>query len=294
MRASTRSANLLRRRRRSRTSPRRSFSCRRRSLNLLTSVRRRSRLPPPRRTPLTRAKRNSSASTACIPSDRTRGWTAAISTRSCGLAANPRKTNGASAECTAARRGTAEEGPRSTGAESRQGTSGPDSRGRHRPGKPPETAVSPLRVVLPQPAHVTKPAHETKLEIVTKPFVPTPEEASPTKTVTQLPKNRRRPRSSSDAPQDRVDATLRRDRGAHPKVVVPENVVPRSVNLVTGKEEIEVLDAGELAVERSSKRPARNRIVQSGNVTITTDARGRVSTQRRRHTKLHPYLRHGW
>ena len=197
-------------------------------------------------------------------------------------------------QCTAARRGAAEEGPRSTGAESRQGTSGPDSRGRHRPGKPPETAVSSLRVVLPQPAHVTKTAHETKLEIVTEPFVPTPEEASPTKTVTQLPKTRRRPRSSSDAPQDRVDATPRRDRGAHPKIVVPENVVPRSVNLVTGKEEIEVLDAGELAVERSSKRPARNRIVQSGNVTITTDARGRVSTQRRRRTKLHPYLRHGW
>ena len=52
---------------------------------------------PPRRTPLTRAKRNSIASTACIPSDRTRGWTAAISTRSCGLAANARTANGGSA-----------------------------------------------------------------------------------------------------------------------------------------------------------------------------------------------------
>ena len=56
--------------------------------------------------------------------------------------------------------------------------------------------------------------------------------------------------------------------------MVPENVVRRSVNLETGQEEIEVLDAGELAVERFSKRPARNRIVQSDNVTISTDARG--------------------
>ena len=79
-----------------------------------------------------------------------------------------------------------------------------------------------------------------------------------------------------------------------PRVVVHENVVRRSVNLETGREEIEVLDAGELAVEHFSQRPARNRTVQSGNVTITTDARGRVSTQRRRQlTKLHPFLRRG-
>ena len=167
-------------------------------------------------------------------------------------------------------------------------------------GKPPETPISPLRVVLPQPAHVTKtapvakPTHDTKLEIVAEPFVPTPKEAIPAKIVKQLLKHRRLPRSPSDAPQGRVDATPRRDRGAHPKVVVHENVVRRSVNLETGKEEIEVLDAGVLAVERFSKRPARNRTVQSGNVTITTDARGRVSTQRRRRrTKLHPFLRHG-
>ena len=84
------------------------------------------------------------------------------------------------------------------------------------------------------------------------------------------------------------------DRGAHPKVVVHENVVGRAVNLETGQEEIEVLDAGELAVERYSRSPARNRTVQSGNRTITTDSRGRVSTKRRkRRTKLHPYLRHG-
>ena len=76
--------------------------------------------------------------------------------------------------------------------------------------------------------------------------------------------------------------------------MVHENVVRRSVNLETGQEELEVLGAGELTVERFSKRPARNRIVQSGNVTITTDARGRVSTQRRRRrTKLHPFLRRG-
>ena len=48
--------------------------------------------------------------------------------------------------------------------------------------------------------------------------------------------------------------------------MVHENVVRRSVNLETGKEEIEVLDAGDLAVERFLKRPARNRTVQSGNV----------------------------
>ena len=50
----------------------------------------------------------------------------------------------------------------------------------------------------------------------------------------------------------------RRDRGAHPAVVVHENVVRRAVNLETGEEEIEVLDAGELAIERLFKasRPA--------------------------------------
>ena len=48
--------------------------------------------------------------------------------------------------------------------------------------------------------------------------------------------------------------------------MVHENVVRRSVNLETGQEEIEVVAAGEVAVERFSKRPARNRTVQSGNV----------------------------
>ena len=86
----------------------------------------------------------------------------------------------------------------------------------------------------------------------------------------------------------------REGTGAHSKVVVHENVVRRSVNPETGRKEIEVLDAGDLAVERFSQRPARNRTVQSGNVTITTDVRGGVSTQRRRRrTKLHPFLRRG-
>ena len=75
------------------------------------------------------------------------------------------------------------------------------------PCKSPETPISPLCVVLPQPAHVTYPTHETKLEIVTEPFVPTAEEASPAKLVKQPLENRRRPRSPSDAPQGRVDAT---------------------------------------------------------------------------------------
>ena len=67
-----------------------------------------------------------------------------------------------------------------------------------------------------------------------------------------------------------------------------------AVHLETGKEEIEVVATGELAVERFSQRPARNRTVQSGNVTISTDARGRVSTQRRRRrTKLHSFLWRG-
>ena len=64
---------------------------------------------------------------------------------------------------------------------------------------------------------VTKPIHETKFEIVTEPFVPTPEKASPPKIVKQPLKNRRRPRSPSDARQDRVDATPRSDRAAHPR-----------------------------------------------------------------------------
>ena len=54
----------------------------------------------------------------------------------------------------------------------------------------------------------------------------------------------------------------REGSGAHSKVGVHENVVRRSVNLEIGREEIEVLDAGELAVERFSKRPARNRSYQ--------------------------------
>ena len=139
---------------------------------------------------------------------------------------------------------------------------------------------------------VTKPIHETKLEIVTEPFVPKAEKASPPKIVKQPLQNRPRPRLRSDAPRDRVDATPPTDRAAHPRVVVHENVVRRSVNLETGQEEIEVLATGELAVERFSRRPARNRTVQSGNVTISTDARGRVSTQhRRRRTKLYSFLR---
>ena len=76
--------------------------------------------------------------------------------------------------------------------------------------------------------------------------------------------------------------------------MVHENVVRCSIDLETGEELIEVVDAVELGVERFSKRPARNRTVQSGNVTITTDAQGRVSTKhRKRRTKLHPFLRRG-
>ena len=58
--------------------------------------------------------------------------------------------------------------------------------------------------------------------------------------------------------------------------MVHEKVVRPAGNMETGEEEIEVLDAGELAVERFSKRPTRNRTVQSGNVTVTTAGRGRV------------------
>ena len=136
---------------------------------------------------------------------------------------------------------------------------------------------------------VTKDEPELNVVVKEKPFTPTPEEDGP---MTPRGKSRRRPRGSDDD-QDEA-AAKRRDRGAHPSVVVHENVVRRAVNLETGEEEIEVLDAGELAIKRFSKRPARNRSYQSGNTTITTDARGRVSTQRRkRRKKLHPYLRHG-
>ena len=66
-------------------------------------------------------------------------------------------------------------------------------------GKSPKARTSTPRVFLPLPAPVTKNAHETKLEIVTEPFVPTPEEAIPTMIVKQPLENRRRPRSPSDA-----------------------------------------------------------------------------------------------
>ncbi len=150
-----------------------------------------------------------------------------------------------------------------------------------------EVAAAKLSSVVFTSSAPTRTISTTKTKTTAQPPV------SPPKTVTQPLKNRRRPRSPSDAPQDRVDATQRSDRAAHPRVMAHENVVRRSVNLETGKEEIEVLDAGDLAVERFLKRPARNRTVQSGNVTITTDARDQVSTQRRkRRTKLHPFLRH--
>ena len=107
---------------------------------------------------------------------------------------------------------------------------------------------------------------------VTEPFVATPEE-----TVTQPLKNRPRPRLCSDADQDSEDATPRSNRAAQPRVVVHENVVRRSVNLETGQEEIEVLDAGDLAVERFSQRPARNRTVSSPATSLSRRTRGAES-----------------
>ena len=107
---------------------------------------------------------------------------------------------------------------------------------------------------------------------VTEPFVATPEE-----TVTQPLKNRPRPRLRSDADQDSEDATPRSNRAAQPRVVVHENVVRRSVNLETGQEEIEVLDAGDLAVERFSQRPARNRTVSSPATSLSRRTRGAES-----------------
>ena len=100
---------------------------------------------------------------------------------------------------------------------------------------------------------------EPELEVVVteKPVTPTPEEDGPT---TPSGKNRRRPRGSDDDDQDE-DAAKRRDRDAHPAVVVHENVVRRAINLKTGEEEIEVLDAGELAVKSFSRSPAPNRRV---------------------------------
>ena len=110
---------------------------------------------------------------------------------------------------------------------------------------------------------------------VTEPFVATPEEI-----VTEPLKNRPRPRLRSDADQDSEDATPRSNRAAQPRVVVHENVVRRSVNLETGKEEIEVLDAGDLAVERFSQRPARNRTVSSPATSLSRRTRGAESAHK--------------
>ena len=80
-----------------------------------------------------------------------------------------------------------------------------------------------------------------------------------------------------------------------PRVVVHENVVRRSVNLETGPGR----DRG------SGRRRAGGRALLPADRPVTgpsspamslsrRDARGRVSTQRRRRrTKLHPFLRHG-
>ena len=77
---------------------------------------------------------------------------------------------------------------------------------------------------------------EIKVVVTETPFTPTTEEDGPT---TPSGKNRRRPRGSSDDDQDEK-AAKRRDRDAHPVVVVHENFVRRAVNLETGKEEIEI------------------------------------------------------
>ena len=136
-------------------------------------------------------------------------------------------------------------------------------------GKPPKARTSPPRVVLPQAAHVTphtspRPPTRPGSRSLPSLFVPTPKEAIPTTIVKQPLKNRRRPRSPSDASAGSHRCVTPKGAVAHSKVVVQENVVRRSVNLETGREEIEVLAARDLAVERFSKRPARNRSCQSG------------------------------
>ena len=66
----------------------------------------------------------------------------------------------------------------------RQGSSGVPGR-QAAQGENLHAARGPTPARTRHPAHVTKTAHETKLEIVTEPFVPTPEEASPPKIVKQ-------------------------------------------------------------------------------------------------------------
>ena len=130
------------------------------------------------------------------------------------------------------------------------------------PCKSPETPISPVCVILPQPAHVMKPApatkstHETKLEIVTDPFVPDAGRGQPDEDRQAGPENRPRPRLRSDADQDSAMPHREGTGALTRRFWCMKTSWGRSVNLETGREEIEVLDAGELAVERFSQRPA--------------------------------------
>ena len=61
------------------------------------------------------------------------------------------------------------------------------------------------------------------------------------------------------------------------------------MELKTGEENIIVHEGGLLRVTQTSARPHRERAVQSGNRTITTDSQGRVSEKRRK--RLHTFAR---
>ena len=113
------------------------------------------------------------------------------------------------------------------------------------PGPRPWRTISTTKTTTAAQPPVTKPIHETKLEIVTKPFVSTSEE-------TVAPSNTRHA-TPQESPAASI--TLRPSAGSRqchtakgagrsPKVVVHENFVRCSVNLEIGREEIEVLDAG--------------------------------------------------
>ena len=94
-------------------------------------------------------------------------------------------------------------------------------------------------------------------------------------------------------PQDRVDATPRRDRAAHPRSWFMKTSCDAPSTWRPARRRLRSWPpaGGRAIFKATGPKPHR---LQSGNVTISTDARGRVSTQhRRRRTKLHPFLRHG-
>ena len=71
-----------------------------------------------------------------------------------------------------------------------------------------------------------------------------------------------------------------------------ESILRRTIDLEEGTENVEALNIPKVKVIRRQQRPIRNRRIESGNSTITTDHQGKVRRKRRKHRKIkHPYLR---